>query len=771
MKKGILYIILFLFCINVHGQRNCGSELNLTKLQQTDPARYQRIMDLENRIQKFLSEPELRSTSQPTIYIPVVVHIVYKTNDQNISDAQVQSQIQVLNEDFRRLNADKTKTPSSFASVAGDANIEFVLAKKDPYGKSSTGITRTFTTQNQFYPNDDVKFRSRGGENGWNPYRYLNIWVCNLSGLDDKKLLGYTQFPSDLFTSPETDGVVICYKYFGRDGSAASPFNKGRTATHEVGHWLNLRHIWGDDGDTGCHCDGSDEVIDTPNQSVATEGCPSFPKTDCCSIFSPGIMFMNYMDYSNDECMNMFTNGQIARMRAVLYGERGEMLAYSHCHNGIKDDNETGIDCGGSCTPCDKIPETCNDGILNQNETGIDCGGVCPPCGIGGKLNDILTQTHCLCGDSPIPEENTASMFSGENLINSEAVKVAFGQYSCGFIVRDYNRCGKEETTERSAHLNGGIFFEEEGVLFTPDKFYKITFNYWYRSYASPLHLGGYPIGFKLANGLTDTGIKSIYEYNFGKGKTYNFVSPAQHTFTPNIPNSFEIGYVIQKRYGVSCYDQNGYHMYCENSFTFQPDNTYKQLLVFGTAPGFNVLKIEEMCFDNYVFNEHTFPTSDQTRASNSIQFQNFTYEPSNSVEFVAGDKIILRDNVRIAPQGQGSVHLRIDKNMCPNNTSPLLRSPIETPSITSVKEIQFSQLDEIKIYPNPTTGIVNIIVSGNESQIKTVSVCDLSGKILENELDFRENTLNLSNLNNGIYFLKIQTSLGKTIHKVIIKK
>ena len=131
MKKEIIYIIFFLFCIHVQGQRNCGSELNFTKLQQSDPAKYQRMMDLENQIQEFLNDPALRSgVPQSTIYIPVVVHIVYKTNTQNISDAQVHSQIQVLNEDFRRLNAHRTNTPNAFASVAGDANIEFVLAKR-----------------------------------------------------------------------------------------------------------------------------------------------------------------------------------------------------------------------------------------------------------------------------------------------------------------------------------------------------------------------------------------------------------------------------------------------------------------------------------------------------------------------------------------------------------------------------------------------------------------------------------------------------------------
>ena len=340
MKKEILYTIMFLSCIHIYGQRNCGSQLNLMELQQTDTARYQRIMDLENRIQAFLSDPVLRSGSlQSTIYIPVVVHIIYNNNIPNISDAQVQSQIEVLNEDFRRLNADAANTPSAFASLAGDANIEFVLAKTDPFGNSTTGITRRFyVPKNKFYKNyDDVKFSSSGGENAWNSQRYLNIWVCNIWVINEddgseEELAGYAQFPDKLQTSPNTDGVVINYKYFGRDGSAVSSLNKGRTATHEIGHWLNLRHIWGDDdnADGSClsHncCGGSDFVDDTPNQETRSSGCPLFPELDHCTLLYPGIMYMNYMDYTNDACMNMFTNGQIERMRAVFNLERWQMF-------------------------------------------------------------------------------------------------------------------------------------------------------------------------------------------------------------------------------------------------------------------------------------------------------------------------------------------------------------------------------------------------------------------------------------------------------------
>jgi hypothetical protein len=325
-KSIFLSALMLTFVAHVYGQRYCGSVMNIAEIQQNDPARYQRIMELEDLTQSYIERTALRSIEQSTIIIPVVVHIVYNTNNsstQNISDAQIYSQIQVLNEDYQRLNEDRVNTPAAFAGVAGDVNLEFKLAKIDPNGNVTTGITRTSTTKTGFsYITDDVKFTSKGGHDAWNAQRYLNIWVCNFS---DSGLMGYAQFPSDLSTRPNTDGVVISYKFMGREGALISPYDKGRTTTHEIGHWLNLRHIWGDAN----NCSATDFVDDTPNQYTNTSDCPSFPQVDNCSPSYPGIMFMNYMDYSSDDCMNLFTVGQVMRMRALFdtgTGVRRQML-------------------------------------------------------------------------------------------------------------------------------------------------------------------------------------------------------------------------------------------------------------------------------------------------------------------------------------------------------------------------------------------------------------------------------------------------------------
>jgi pregnancy-associated plasma protein-A/repeat uncharacterized protein DUF346 len=230
---------------------------------------------------------------------------------QNISDAQIQSQMDVLNRDFRRTNPDVNNTPAPFLPLATDARIEFSLANVDPNGTPSTGINRRQTSVASFGSDDSVKSQASGGADAWPAERYLNIWVCQLGG----GLLGYAQFPGG---PAATDGTVILHSAFGTTSTATPPFHLGRTATHEIGHWLNLNHIWGDDG-TGCS--GSDHVADTPNQAGSNFGAPTFPHVSCGNAPN-GDMFMNYMDYVDDPAMFMFTAGQVTRMQACLDGPR-----------------------------------------------------------------------------------------------------------------------------------------------------------------------------------------------------------------------------------------------------------------------------------------------------------------------------------------------------------------------------------------------------------------------------------------------------------------
>jgi hypothetical protein len=250
--------------------------------------------------------------------IPVVVHVVGSPDGAGaVTEEQVRGQIAVLNADFRGTNPDAKFIPEPFQDLAADARVEFVLASVDPQGVPTTGINRVNSDVATFGADDDaVKFTASGGADAWPADRYLNLWVCRLEG----GLLGYAQFPGG---PAETDGVVITHTGFGTGGTAAAPFDGGRTATHEIGHWLNLRHIWGDD-DTGCS--GSDFVEDTPNQAGPNTGTPTFPSVTC-NNGPNGDLFVNYMDYVDDVAMVMFTAGQAFRMQAALDAARATIGA------------------------------------------------------------------------------------------------------------------------------------------------------------------------------------------------------------------------------------------------------------------------------------------------------------------------------------------------------------------------------------------------------------------------------------------------------------
>jgi len=291
-------------------QRTCGTMPVHERLLRTNPAYLRARIASENYHHEFMQRGSIGGRTGVTT-IPVVVHVVFNTAVQNISDAQIHSQIDVLNRDYRLKNADTSSVPAPYKPLAIDARIEFVLANTDPHGNPTNGITRTQTAEAAFTDDDKVKSAASGGADPWPANKYLNLWVCQLGG----GLLGYAQFPGG---PAATDGVVILHTGFGTTGTAAAPFNLGRTATHEVGHWLNLRHIWGDDGNG---CNGSDFVADTPNQADHNFGTPTFPHVTC-NNGPNGDMFMNYMDYTDDRAMFMFTVGQVVRMQACLDGDR-----------------------------------------------------------------------------------------------------------------------------------------------------------------------------------------------------------------------------------------------------------------------------------------------------------------------------------------------------------------------------------------------------------------------------------------------------------------
>ena len=369
-------------------QRNCSSMENLEARMQQDPSLESRMADIETYTQNKIQQMQANRIVGSIVTIPVVVHVIYSNTNENISDAQILSQIQVLNDDFRRMNSDADNTWSQ----AADTEIQFCMATVDPNGNATTGITRKSSSTTSWGTNDAMKSSAQGGVDPWDATQYLNMWVCNIGG----GILGYAQFPGG---SVSTDGVVMGPQYFGsKNGGSgfylSAPFDLGRTTTHEVGHFLNLRHIWGDG-----NCNADDFVTDTPVSDAANYGCAT-GHVSCNTVD----MVQNYMDYSDDSCMNLYTQGQKDRMRTTLLpgGVRASLGASTKCD-------------GGGTTP------TCTDGIQNGDETGVDCGGTtCAPCQTGCTTNSVNVS---ITFDN-YPEETSWT------LTNDAGTTVASGSYS-----------------------------------------------------------------------------------------------------------------------------------------------------------------------------------------------------------------------------------------------------------------------------------------------------------------------------------------------------
>jgi hypothetical protein len=273
--------------------RSCAAQDVLEEQLKADASLRDRMNAIEEFTQRFAQNPDAQRLVNGVVEIPVVVNVLYRTAAQNISQAQIQSQIDVLNEDYSATNSDYNLTSTYNSVKSGNIGVRFVLDQ----------VVRKSTSKSSWSTNDAMK-KSAQGITPTSPTTKLNLWVCNLGG----GILGYAQFPGG---SSATDGVVIDDNAFGRTGTAAAPFNKGRTATHEIGHWMNLRHIW---GDATC---GNDLVGDTPVHNAANFGCPASGHRSTCSG-TPIEMTMNYMDYTDDGCMYMFSGGQKTRMLAVF---------------------------------------------------------------------------------------------------------------------------------------------------------------------------------------------------------------------------------------------------------------------------------------------------------------------------------------------------------------------------------------------------------------------------------------------------------------------
>lgn len=321
-KTFVFCLLLLLQNILVFSNQpnRCTAVENLQKQIANDPEVIARRNQIERDIQLWLDTHKDNRLNQATITIPCVIFNVYHNSTDSLSLAQLKSQIEVLNSDFNATNTDRLSSTHPYYNKIGSANIVFCIAEKDPNGNTTTGIIRK-KTSNNFSTPDDIKYSNRDGIDGWPADQYLNIWVSKISS---SQFLGQADFPSMFPVGSTHDGLIVQYNAYGNTGTLTANYDKGRTATHEIGHWLNLNHIWGDS-----YC-GDDLIADTPTQETSNYYCPTFPHVTC-SNGPNGDLFMNYMDYVDDACMTMFTNGQVQRMLATLSTVRAGITTSNKC--------------------------------------------------------------------------------------------------------------------------------------------------------------------------------------------------------------------------------------------------------------------------------------------------------------------------------------------------------------------------------------------------------------------------------------------------------
>lgn len=322
----------------------CGFDWALQKLAQQHSGFEASCTEVHNRT---MAEASSLRANRATVYqIPVVFHVVWNTESQNLPDSVILDQMAILNQDYRRLNPNAVETRDIFLDIAADAEIEFVLATQDPFGNPTNGINRVETTRNGFEFNifsqditvDEVKFTDTGGADAWDTQNYLNIWVCNITAGFGLQPFGFAYPPNGApnwegtftFIPDNVQGVVVHYTAVGSNSSVGLednfPGNEGgRTLTHEVGHYLGLRHTWGDAFFNGCSAD--DGIADTPNIATNNNFACNF-NANTCNDGEGDLPDMgeNFMDYNQDDCVNMFTLGQVDAMRYVLEELRPDLI-------------------------------------------------------------------------------------------------------------------------------------------------------------------------------------------------------------------------------------------------------------------------------------------------------------------------------------------------------------------------------------------------------------------------------------------------------------
>jgi len=790
----------------------------------------QEKMDRIERATRAFLKKDANTRMPGLVTIPVVVHVVYNGNTENISAAQINSQIQILNEDFRRLNSDAGNTPGDFIGVAADIEVEFCLASVDPSGNATNGITRTSTTRTSFGTNDAVKFASSGGIDAWPTSDYLNVWVCDIGG----GILGYAQFPGG---NPSTDGVVNDYRYFGNIGTATAPFNLGRTMTHEVGHYLNLRHIWGDG-----NCNVDDFVSDTPTAGGPNyTGSPcNYPGPNSCNDGGGDLadMFQNYMDYSDDGCMNLFTTGQKARMRALFDtgGARESLLsstacgtpAEPTCTDGIQNGNETGIDCGGPDCPACPAEPSCTDGIQNGNETGVDCGGPdCPPCPCAGanvnvtiNLDNYPEETSWSIIDAGGSSVASGGTYGSQPDGSTVSIDLCLADGCYDFVINDafgdgiccgYGNGSYVVSVEGSTVASGGNFGSSE------------TSNFCTGGGPAPTCTDGVQNGNETGvdcggpdcppcpvEPTCSDGVQNGNETGIDCGGPDCDPCPVEPTCTDGIQNGDETGVdcggpdcdpcdtggcssvsIDSEDFegGFGIWNDGGSDCARVNSSTYSAsgtrsirlrDNTNSSVM---TTDNLNLAGFEEVTI-SFNYTGRSMETGEdfwlQGRTSNSASYQTLSTWVSGTdfTNNVAGSETVV-----ITGNFTSTTRFRFRCDASSNADQVFIDDVVIEGCANSSREIEketislnddVKDFSDVKVFPNPARDILNIAFDSKvEGQVQ-VNVLDLAGKRLMNSTESSlkgSNTLSLQvgDLQGGVYYIHLNNGEKQVVKKFVV--
>lgn len=729
MKKTLLTLATAFCCslavlAQAPPQRTCGTLEHHEYLKQTRPNYQQDLIQYNQMIDQYLADQAVSKTAVVTVTIPVVVHVVYQNATENISNAQAISQVQVLNDDFAKLNADAIKvTQPTFSTVAAGAQIRFCLAQRDPLGNATTGVVHYSTTVSTFGTNDNVKNSATGGATAWDVTKYVNIWVCDLGS----SLLGYGEFPTGSLSN--TWGLVLNYRYTGSGGSAQSPFNLGRTGTHEFGHCFNLFHIWGDDGGA---CSGSDQCADTPNQASEHYGpfAQGSIQTDACSPSSPGTMWMNYMDYTDDNSMYMFTAGQVARMEAVVNTAPWNILASSN-----------------GCTPVTALDASISSIIAPVNGSSNCNNSVTPKITLNNAGSTTITSATILYKMDALATQTlnwTGSLASATSTVltlnNYTGLSNAAHTFSATVInpngSADANSANNSLTstfTVISAPAGAALPFVErfDGVTFPPTGWVETNTNVLDAAYSWT----------RLAN---TTGIP-VVPTTTACAKMDNFagsidiVGQKDALRTPAISLS-------GANSSVRVVFDRSHRMY--SATDIDTLNIY----------------ISTDCGGTWT----RLYTKGGTQLATVAGTLTTAYTPTSNAQWA-------RDSVSLSAYvGQPSVYLKFESRSGWGNNLYLDNINVSNLTATGIETLEQS-LPVLDIFPNPNAGIFSVNISNvNKDANVAISVLNAIGQVMSSPLNFKgsangAHSINLSHLSNGVYFITIQTDSDKLVTKKIV--